>query len=116
MATFGQKLDPQEELDWTLNLSSLLEADEEIDSYELVLLPEAVALGLTLMSGGGRDHALTPGNRGISFWTEIDDAFKNDPAFDGGVLLPMEVTIVTNSNPTRTRNRTFRFPVAQLGD
>lgn len=111
-AVFGKALDPQEELDWIIPCAPLLEAGEEILSYTLTVLPEAVALGLTIMSGGGRDHGLVEGNQSILVWLEIDDAFESNAAFDeGGINLPMEVTIVTNSDPRRTRNRIFLVPV-----
>ncbi len=111
---FSQGIDPHEELDFIIPCGPVLEADEEINSYTLTPLAEAVALGLTIMSGGGRDHNLIESNRSILMWLEIDDAHKTNPAFDGaGVRLPMEVTIVTNSNPARTRQFTALVPVMQ---
>lgn len=111
---FGQALDPHEELDWLIACDGILESDETIVSYTLTLLPEAVALGLTLMEGEGRDHRLTDNERGIAFWATIADAYKTSPAFDGGgVSLPGEVTLVTNSLPDRTRNRTWLMRTAQ---
>ena len=111
---FMATLDPHEELDFVVSLAGLLEEGELIASYILVILPEAVALGLEFMTGTGRDHALRVDKRAIDFWLSIDDAFKSDPAFDGGgVALPMEVTVVTTSIPSRTRTRTFLIQVAQ---
>lgn len=113
-AAFAQGLDPHEELDFVIPCAPLLEIDEAIDSYELTPLAEAVALGLTIMTGGGRDHARLEDNRSILMWLEIDDAFETNAAFDGaGVRLPMEVTIVTDSYPARTRQITLLVPVAQ---
>lgn len=108
---FAQSLDPQEELDWLVSLEQLLQPGEDAASYSLDLLPEAVALGLTIMQGDGRDHHMID-NRTILFWAEIDEDYEADPAFNGGgITLPMEVTIVTNSYPPRKRNRTFLIPV-----
>jgi hypothetical protein len=114
-AKFARVLDPHEELDWMAPCSPLLELGEQIDSFEVVVLPEAAALGLTIMSGSGRDIALAENDTGIVMWLTIDDAFVGDAAFEGaGTALGMEVTIVTNSTPPRTRNRTFVVQVAQL--
>lgn len=112
--SFSDALDPQEELDFEIPCSPILETDETIASYTLTLLPEAVALGLEIMSGSGRDQALTSGNTGIAFWLQIVDEYEDDAAFeDTGTSLPLELTIVTNSSPPRTRQRTFLVRVAQ---
>lgn len=118
--SFAATLDPHEELDFIINASGLLEVGEEISSYTLTPLAEAVALGLTIMSGSGRDHALITGdavysdNTAIRLWLEIADLDEADVAFDGqGVSLPIEVELVTNSIPARTRQRTILVKVAQ---
>lgn len=111
---FSQSMDPHEQLDWFVSFAELLEPDEEATDYELVMLPEAVALGLQFMSGSGRDHHLSDDKRGVHFWTEVADGFQSSPAFDGGgIALPMEVTFPTSSIPPRTRNRTFLQHVVQ---
>lgn len=112
---FAEGLDPHEELDFVVPCDNRLETGEEIASYTLTLLAEATALGLTIMSGDGRDHQRIESNRSIELWLEIADAYKTNAAFEGaGVSLPMEVTIVTNSSPARTRQFTALVPVAQL--
>ena len=111
---FEEGLDPHEELDFIVPCDPLLETSETIDSYTLSLSAEAAALGLTIMSGGDRDHALVESDQAIRMWLEIDDAYKTNAAFDGtGTNLPMEVTIVTNSSPARTRQFTLLVPVVQ---
>ena len=111
---FEQGLDPHEELDFVIPCAPVLETDEAITSYTLTPLAEAVALGLTIMSGDDRDDELIEDDRSILMWLEIDDAYKTNAAFDGsGSRLPMEVTIVTNSSPARTRQFTLLVPVAQ---
>jgi len=107
-------LDPNEELDFLVPLAPVLEPGEEIASYTLELLPEAVALGLTIMTGSGRDHALALENTAIYFWLNIDPDFIGNAAFDGGIALPMQVTAITNSDPARKRQRTFLVSVVQL--
>lgn len=111
---FEDGLDPHEELDFVIPCGPILEDGEEIDSYTLTVLAESAALGLTIMSGGGRDHELVEDNTAIALWLEIADAYKTNAAFDGtGASLPMEVTLVTNSAPARTRQFTCLVPVAQ---
>jgi hypothetical protein len=113
--SFGRVLDPHEEKDYGINLGLLLQPGEEIDSYELTLLPEAVAAGLEIMEGEGRDHALFLDNTGVKFWLTIADEEKTNAIFDGaGASLPLEITVVTDSTPPRTRQRTFLATVAHL--
>lgn len=116
--TFAAMLDPHEEIDWLLDCSDILEAAEQIDTYSITVLAEAVALGFTIMSGSGRDHAKAPvagtADKGVLFWSTIDGAYQANAAFDGsGTSLPVELEIVTNSTPARTRQRTFLTKVAQ---
>ena len=118
--SFTATLDPHEELDFVINCGGLLEVGEEITSYTLTPLAEAVALGLTIMSGSGRDHALITGdatyddNTAVRLWLEIDDTDEGDASFDAaGVSLPVEIEFVTNSSPARTRQRTVLVKVAQ---
>lgn len=112
---FDGALDPHEELDFVLLGGTILEEGEQIESgYVLEVLAEGTALGLTIMTGGGRDHGRINGNRDIRFWLEIDDAYKTNAAFnDAGTTLPMRVTFETNASPSRTRQRTFLVPVVQ---
>jgi hypothetical protein len=111
---FSTPLDPSEELDYLVPLTPILEIGEAAETYSLVLLPEAVALGLTIMNGDDRDHKLVQANAAISFWLTIDPALRGDLLFEGGgTALPMEVTITTSSEPPRIRQRTFLVPVVQ---
>lgn len=112
---FAGALDPHEELDFVLSGGTILEEGEQIEAgYTLEVLAEGVALGLTIMTGDGRDHMRINGNRDIRFWLEIDTAYKTNAAFDGaGTSLPMRVTFETNAEPSRTRQRTFLVPVVQ---
>lgn len=119
--SFAATLDPHEELDFVINCDGLLEVGEEIVTYTLTPLAEAVALGLTIMSGSGRDHALIASeasytdNTAVRLWLEIDDGDETDAAFDAqGTSLPLEIEFVTNSSPARTRQRTVLVKVAQL--
>lgn len=112
--TFAQTLDPQEELDFSINCAGLLELGEEIASYTLTVLAEGVALGLTIMSGSGRDHGLNDESNGVDFWLTIDPGYQANVAFEGaGTALPLHVQFETNSTPARTRERTFLVQVAQ---
>ncbi len=113
---FADALDPQEELDFRIELDGLIEAGEAIDSasWTLEVLPEGEALGLSVMTGDGRDPALSDGDTSIRFWLKIDPAFQDNPAFDSaGTALPLRITARTNSAPYRKRQRTFRVKVAQ---
>lgn len=113
---FAEALDPDEVLDFKFDCSGLLETGETVDAavWTLEVLAEGTALGLTIMTGGGRDPLLDDGDTSINFWLEIDTAFKTNAAFDGaGTSLPLRVTMQTTSSPSRTRQRTALVKVAQ---
>ncbi len=109
-------LDPQEELDFILPFDPILEADEEIEEgFTVTVRPEAGLLGLTILgvADGRADPHLTEDGKSIQLWLTIDDAKKNDPAFDGaGTLLTFEALFDTDE--TRIRNRTFGVLTRQL--
>ncbi|MCB2060724.1 MAG: hypothetical protein R3E09_10280 [Novosphingobium sp.] len=114
--TFAEPLDPHEELDFRVELGDMLEADETIDAanWSLEVLPEGAALGLTIMSGNGRDATLSEDDRAVSFWLSIDSGFRDHEAFAGlGTELPLRFTAQTSSAPARRRQRTFQVRVAQ---
>lgn len=113
---FADPLDPHEELDFKIELADLLEDGEAIipAGWTLEVLPESAALGLTVMTGGGRDPALADENTAVTFWLTIDPAFRDNAAFgSGGTVLPLRVTAETDAVPPRRRQRTFRIRVAQ---
>lgn len=114
---FAQALDPSEQLDYGIDLeraadgSTLLQPGENVASYTLALSAEAIAAGLTIMEGDGRDHAMNGDT--ISMWFKIDDEMQSLPAFNGaGLSLAGELTLVTTSTPARTRQRTWVVRVA----
>ena len=114
--TFADALDPQEELDFRIELADLLEDGEAIDAanWTLEVLAESSALGLTVMSGGGRDPVLSDSDTAVTFWLKIDPAFQDNAAFgSGGTALPLRITAQTDAVPPRKRQRTFRVKVAQ---
>lgn len=115
-----ESMDPAEELDWIADLSSMLEADEAAESYTIELSPEAIDAGLTIMTGSGRDHELItgdpgrPDNTAVLVWLKVDPTSQTDPMFDGaGTSFPIEVTFITNSVPSRKRQRTYVLRIAQ---
>lgn len=118
--------DPRDEIEYIISAEGLLEADEEIADYELLLPAESVALGIEIMEGGGRDHALLPetelddgttlrANTAVQVWLTVAEANRADSIFYGssGASAPVEVTIVTTSVPARTRQRTVLLKVVQ---
>lgn len=107
-------LDPSDIKDVKLNIAPALEAGEGIASYDLVLSAEAIAAGMEILSGGGRDPVLTANDTQIIIWPAIDPGEALNPIFaDAGVRLAVEATIVTNSFPTRTDQQTFVITWAQ---
>lgn len=113
---FPQVIDPSDLVEFQMDLSGpdgLLEDKELIASYTLTLLPESVALGLTILTAA--PYALTaPDNVSVRAYFEIAAASRDNAAFSGdGASLPMELTITTSSNPARRFQRTIVLKVAQ---
>jgi hypothetical protein len=127
------RADPRDQIDYVLNFGRHLEEGELVSDYDLALPAESVALGLTIMEGGGRDHYLLPEEEieelglrddagvllredcAVKVWLAVDPDFYADPAFNvsGGASLPIEATYTTNSVPARTRQRTALLKVIQ---
>ena len=113
---FADALDPQEELDFRIELGDIIEPGEAIDSanWTLEVLGEGAALGLEIMTGDGRDPALSDDDTALRFWLKVDPAFHDNAAFgSGGIALPLRFTAQTNSAPYRKRQRSFQVRVAQ---
>ena len=113
--SFPDSLDPHEELDFKIDLTNLLEIGELVSDgdWTLEVLTEAAALGLEIMTGGGRDPLLSVEATTIRFWLTIDPLLQDDAAFDDGVDLPLRITAPTTVSPQRTRQRTFTVRVVQ---
>lgn len=115
-ASFAEVMDPHEILEWVIPCGPLLEAGEEIDTFDLTLYAEAIALGLTILDSGDGypDPVLSNGNQDVTVWFEIATAYENNVAFDGtGTALAMNIHLVTNSSPARERDRDIVLTVAQ---
>lgn len=113
---FGPPADPRDFTNWRIRATSLLEADEWIDTFELVLGAEAVAAGLIISDSdsGPRAPSISDDGKDLVIWLSVAADMRLDPIFDGtGVTLPIEVTINTNSIPARTYQRTAAVKVAQ---
>lgn len=112
------ELDPSEVLDFEMDFAGgtdpVLEAGETIASFTLALTAEAALYGLQIKSGGGYDPALSGGDTLIIVWLDVDPLEAGNAAFDeDGIKLGVVATIVTDSTPARTRQRTFNVTVKQ---
>jgi len=112
-----QAMDPADTVDYVVEVggaSGLLDipAGEGIASYTLTLGAEAVALGLTIGTGG---YAITqPTSTSYRIWFSINISYQSNAAFDGaGSALPLVLKITTDSSPARIRERTLLLQVAQ---
>lgn len=111
---FDPQADPRDYVDWKIAMTLLLEDDESIESYQLVLGAEAVIAGLVISNDAGRAPSIVDSGKALRIWLYVEDDMRLDPMFDGsGVTLPIEVTINSNSIPIRTFQRTVAVKVAQ---
>lgn len=112
-----QELDPSEKLDYEANFGGddkpLLEVAETIATFTIAVTAAAAALGLQVESIAPYAPALTADSKGIKLWLSVASGLQSSGAFDAGVALGVIVTVVTNSNPARTRQRTWVATVRQ---
>jgi hypothetical protein len=113
-SAWSQPMDPSDRVDYRIDLvtAGLLGGGEQVDSYTLTLLPEAVALGLTILED--IDHGPFDDGTSIHLWLEVVEAFRTNTAFNAGVNLPMELTVETTSTPPRRLQRTIVVRVVHL--
>lgn len=111
---FAQAMDPTDRLDFTMVVYQaaagaspppLLVLGEAIASYSLALTPEAVAVGLTILTEAPYAPALVQNK--VTFWCEVAPSLRASPAFDGsGVTVGVEFTFTTSAVPPRRFQRT----------
>lgn len=101
-------MDPAEELDFAMNLVTMLDAGETVSSFTVTLPAESTLLGLQL---GTATKAPAIAANKITIWLTINSANRNDAIFAGIVSMPIEVTIVTSAG--RTKQRTAGIKVTQ---
>lgn len=112
------EMDPTDLVDYVVWLRDpeepLLEVGESVTSFTVALSAEAVALGLEINNDPPYILELFDTGSRIKVWFSVALAFRANAAFDGdGVKLGVEVTINTNSNPPRRRQKTMVLKVAQ---
>lgn len=110
---WAQPLDPSDRADFIAQFRALLTGDELIATASVVLLPEAVALGLTIIEDAQHGPSIVDGT-GIEVWFEVDEGLRGNAAFAGGADLPVEFTINTDATPPRRFQRTMIVRVAHL--
>lgn len=104
-----ESMDPYDIVDYTVDVTNLLESGEGVAGYTLALPAESVLLGLSL---GADEYTSTISNNVIRMW--LSTTKPNDAAFDGtGAILPIELTVTTTANPPRKKQRTLAVKVIQ---
>lgn len=119
---FPEALDPADTLDFYLTLSQgaqdaspppILLTGESVASMMLAPTAEAVAAGLTIKSGGGYPAPAVDTSNVLSFWAGVVSGQQNASVFDDGVDCGVVLTITTNNNPPRVKQRTMVIRVQQ---
>jgi hypothetical protein len=107
-------MDPAEVLDFVMDMAGVLDDGEGIAAFTLAMSAEGAATGLAIQTGAGRDPLRIEDDRAIRLWLGVAAPVQSHPAFAGdGTRFGIEVRIVTDSNPPRTRERTFALTVRQ---
>lgn len=111
---WAQSIDPTDRTDFIVQFGSLLEAGEKIDEATVTVMPEGVALGLTILEDVDHGPFITE-DTNIELTLEVDEDYRDNAAFDGsGSLLPILFTITTDATPFRRYQRTMVVKVVQL--
>lgn len=110
---WAQPLDPSDRADYVVQLGALLTGGEIIETATVTLLPEAVALGLTLLQDAQHGPSIAD-DTNLEMWFEIDDELRENTAFRSGADLPIEISIVTSATPERRFQRTMVLKVIHL--
>jgi hypothetical protein len=115
---FTAQMDPADVLDWQVTLSQgstgleILQVGESVANFTVALTAEAIAAGLQINTTSGYSTLLV-GNV-ISFWISITSGSQGSAAFTGaGLTIGIEISITTNANPARVKQRTVVVTVAQ---
>lgn len=117
---FDEPMDPKDVRPWDIIITRaggsdpypMLEAGEEVASYTLGPSIEGIAAGLSVKSGGGYDPVLADDT--VTFYPAVDVGSQNASMFnDPGQVLGIELTIVKNTTPAETIQRTVGLRVRQ---
>lgn len=109
---FTEPMDPYDILDYEVDVTSLLQSGESVTSYTVSLPTESSLLGLEILTTAPYSTSIT-GNV-IRFYLGVIGAEQANAAFSGeGAVLPIEISINTNTNPPRRKQRTVAVVVRQ---
>lgn len=106
---FAESIDPYDIVDYEIDLAPLLEVGEDVASHTLTIPTESALLGLEIKTTGGYTTNLNANI--LRFWLGINAIEQGNAAFVNGVILPIEVSITTNSTPLRRKKRTVALKV-----
>jgi len=106
-------IDPYDVLNYLVDLSSLLEADEGFDSVDIAILPASAVQGFTIPESGPYQSTEVD-DRHILIWPQIGEGNQGSAAWAGkGTTCGFEVSATTTSTPPRRWQRTVLIRVAQ---
>ncbi len=108
---FAESMDPFDIVDFQVDLQDLLEQGENIATAVLTLPTESSLLGLTINTSGGYSTTLI--SKTLKFYLSVTDSEQSNAVFSAGVILPIEVRVVTDSIPARKKQRTIAVQVVQ---
>jgi hypothetical protein len=111
---FPSTADPYDHVEWVMQCAGkILEEGEEIASFSAALDSGAIALGVSIDSGGATAPVRVDANQSVQIWLTVDPSFQDNPAFEAGVQVAITLSITTNSTPARKRQRTWVATLVQ---
>ena len=108
---WDEPMDPYDVVDYTIDLSPLLTTNESIDTFTAIPGAESQLLGLTVGDG---DYAPEISANVLRIWLSIAPGKQTSASFlNTGVSLPIEISVTTNSSPSRKHQRTVVVKVLE---
>ncbi len=88
----------------------MLQPDENVTRFRLELGQEAETAGLVILDDDFYHSRIGLNEEGlvvVVFYVEVEAGKQNSPLFDGGLLMPVKMTIWTDHEPPRIKQRTL---------
>lgn len=111
ITVWKEALDPRDRKPYTIDCKKFLGPGENIISHSVIVPAESVLAGLVIDVA---PYVNTVADGIITIWPQIADAKQEALEFYGdGLLLPITLTIESDSSPAKRLQRTYAVRVQQ---
>lgn len=106
----GKVFDPKDVKPFRISYAPMLAAlgpGAKILTFVITILDEGIAGGLNIMTGDGRDPAISADGLYIDGWHTIDEDMQEDAMFEAVVDCPFTCFVRTTTSPYSEDEQTF---------